>query len=120
MLQSPVIPFRESLLTMGDKERGSEMGYWIILASISFVSTVLIGLLVSCLDPEKLVLLENLTLKRSCANSRASDMARCASATLPKLLATRDAFSTSTDNVNVIMCVSETLKGQFFEDHAGN
>ena len=40
------------------------MGYWIILALVSLLSTLLMGLFVSCLDAEKLAFLENLALRK--------------------------------------------------------
>jgi hypothetical protein len=40
------------------------MGYWIILAFVSLLSTLMLGLVVSCLDTEKLAFLENLALKK--------------------------------------------------------
>lgn len=40
------------------------MGYSIILALVSLLSTLLMGLLVSCLDAEKLAFLENLALRK--------------------------------------------------------
>ena len=39
------------------------MEFWIVLALASLASTLLMGLLVSCLDTEKLAFLENLALK---------------------------------------------------------
>jgi hypothetical protein len=55
---------RAITLTMSDQKAESEMGFWIILALVSLLSTLLMGLLVSCLDTEKLAFLENLALKK--------------------------------------------------------
>jgi hypothetical protein len=41
------------------------MGFWIILALVSLLATLLMGLLVSCFDTEKLAFLENLALKKA-------------------------------------------------------
>jgi hypothetical protein len=49
---------------MSDQKAGSDMGYWIILVLVSLLSTLLMGLFVSCLDPEKLAFLENLALRK--------------------------------------------------------
>src|SRR5690348_1250720 len=45
---------RRSLLTMSDQRAGREMEFWIVSVLVSLVSTLLMGLLVSCLDTEKL------------------------------------------------------------------
>jgi len=57
------------------------MVYWIILASVSLLSTLLMGLLVSCLDPDKLTLLENLALKKRISIFQTSDTTPLASGT---------------------------------------
>jgi hypothetical protein len=64
---------RRSLLTRRDQKAGSEMEFWIVLVLVSLVSTLLMGLLVSCLDTEKLAFLENLALKKRITIFQTSD-----------------------------------------------
>jgi hypothetical protein len=49
------------------------MEFWIVLVLVSLVSTLLMGLLVSCLDTEKLAFLENLALKKRITIFQTSD-----------------------------------------------
>jgi hypothetical protein len=49
------------------------VGFWIILALVSLLATLLMGLLVSCLDTEKLAFLENLALKKRITIFQTSD-----------------------------------------------
>ena len=49
------------------------MEFWIVSVLVSLVSTLLMGLLVSCLDTEKLAFLENLALKKRITLFQASD-----------------------------------------------
>jgi len=58
---------------MRDQKAGSEMEFWIVLVLVSLVSTLLMGLLVSCLDTEKLAFLENLALKKRITIFQTSD-----------------------------------------------